>query len=80
MLTACASSEQSAKLDIPLLPSSVANAGKVTKWPANQTLSPSEVTALLAKIRKNEVAQARAVRQAQVFHEELRKQYGATKK
>lgn len=67
--------------DIPPLPSSVENGGKVTSWPtSSKGLDPVRTAQLLAQVRRNELRQARAVRDAKRYHRFLMEQRKAAKK
>lgn len=60
---------------LPPQPGAVASGGQVTKWP-NNALAKDATPGLLAKVRRNELKQARAVRACQGYHVKLQSLYG----
>lgn len=75
MLAACVNSASSVKSGFPPLPSSVRTGGEVTPWPKGD-LKVKDTPELLAKVRKNEVKQARIVRNAKAHIKRLEKLNG----
>ena len=78
LLTSCATSKNyGSNNNIPPFPTSVENNGWVTKLPKDaKALGPAEAQALLAKVRENELRQARAVRAAKNWRTQLVKGSG----
>lgn len=60
---------------LPPQPGAVASGGQVTKWP-NNALAKDATPGLLAKVRRNELKQVRAVRACQAYHVKLQSLYG----
>lgn len=76
-LTGCATSNAyNNQTPVPPLPASVRNGGWVVTITDMRDLNSAQTKELFAKVRANELRQARAVRNAQEYHRQLERTFG----